>query len=70
MTTHFCPDHILKMFDDGRAPDEQKQRACALAIAWFKEMMPTFHPRDLIWLPNPDTGKLELWGKTDSLMQQ
>lgn len=65
MKTHVCPQHIVRMFKRGKASDADKRRACALASAWFKSLLSDVHPRDVIFMPDPDTGKLESWSRNN-----
>ena len=60
-----CPNHILKMFKLGKASDQEKEEAVAQASAWFKSQLADVHPRDVIYMPNPDTGRLEAWVRND-----
>ncbi len=65
MTAIVCPARIRKLFKGGAATEAEKRQARIVALAWIKSQLPRLGPRDDLMIPNPNTGELECWGKTD-----
>lgn len=68
MATVVCPMRIRKLFKGGAASEAAKRRARVVALEWIKQQLPHMRPDDKIMIPNPNTGALEEWGKSDEAM--
>ena len=61
MTTHRCPEHIVRLFDT--ESEAQKGKARMRAINWLQQHLHAVRDGDRVLMPNPITGAMEEWSK-------